>query len=128
MTSSSFLYCAEDPRGFIEHGQEVPHRVVGLNGVPERHVDDHRVDVASTVTPTGEVPGVHQVAHDGLGRTLGDAHRSGDVTRANGWVSIDADEHVRVVAQEGPVAPPALRSPFDVTHVRSRSKYRKQGW
>ena len=117
MILSSFLFRTEDSRGFVEHGQEVAHGMVRLDGMAERHIDDHRVDVAAAITATSQVPRVDEVTHDALRRPLGNPDRFGDVTRPDRRVAINADEDMSVVTQEGPVTPAALRHPFDVTHV-----------
>ena len=105
MILSSFLFRTEDSRGFVEHGQEVAHGMVRLDGM------------AAAITATSQVPRVDEVTHDALRRPLGNPDRFGDVTRPDRRVAINADEDMSVVTQEGPVTPAALRHPFDVTHV-----------
>ena len=107
--------------GVLEHLEEVSHRVVRLDGVTEWGIDDDRVIVAPALALAGQVASVDEIRHDGLGRPLGDPHLGGDVSSADRRVSIDAHEHVGVVAQEGPLTSTALLRLLAIRHGRSPS-------
>ena len=126
MSCESLIISEGEGARSIEHGEEVAHRVLRFDGVPEWSVDLDGVEVPATLSTSVEVAGLDQVRDDGLSRSLGDAYGGGDVASPDARVPIDADEDVGMVAQEGPLASPASLRRSVVSHPRSPDQYTKR--
>lgn len=64
---------------------------------------DHRVSVASTHLLRLDAPLGHEVMHDVLNRTLGNAHCIGYVAHADVRIARQADQHMPMIGQKCPL-------------------------
>ena len=76
----SCLVIRQTLRWLIEHRQEVSHRVIGLNGVAERDVDDDAVVIAAAVASSRDVARFDQIRDNRLGCTLRNPDGRSDVS------------------------------------------------
>ena len=123
LISISRLRSRINTRRTVEHRQQVSHRVVRLDGVTEWGIDHDRVRVASALSLTSDAPRLDQIRHDRLGCTLGDANGGGDIASPDRWITVDAHEHVGMVAQKRPLTPAGLGVRVVVRHVCSHHQY-----
>ena len=75
---------------------------VGLGGVAHRCFAVDEVVVAAADAAAIDDPGLDEVGDDSLRGPLGDPDLVGDLPERDVDVLGDADEHLRVVRQEGP--------------------------
>ena len=73
-----------------------------LSFFPHREINPITVDITPTVTLSGEISGLVELADDPVDGTLGDPDLIADFAEANARVVRDAEEHLGVVAEEGP--------------------------
>ena len=75
----------------------------------QRQVAVHLVVVAASLALAADVAGLDELGDDPLRRALGDPDLGRDVAQADPRVARDAQQHVRVVREEGPGAHAATR-------------------
>jgi hypothetical protein len=86
----------------LEEIEEWPDLVVGLGGVAHCCPAVDEVVVAAADTATIDDPCLDEISDDSLRGPLGDSDLDGDLSERGVDVLGDADEHLRVVRQEGP--------------------------
>jgi hypothetical protein len=89
--------------------------VLVFDGVSERKV---RVDLVAVPPPdpvAGDISGIDEISDDALRGSFRDANPLGQVASSDLGVLGDADEHMRVVAQERPRRPIAVLWHADAT-------------
>ena len=74
--------------------------------VAERQSLLHQIAIAAPFAPALQVAVGFELPEDALHGTLGDADLLGDVANARVGIMRDADQHVRVVREEGPAGRP----------------------
>jgi len=82
--------------------EQIPHRAMPFDGVAQRQGTMDAVDVAPAVTLARYRPGGFKIDHDLSDRPLGDADLLGEVAEPQLGVMRERDQHVAVIAQEGP--------------------------
>jgi hypothetical protein len=85
--------------------QEIEQRtdvVTDLSWMPHLGSAVHHVLVATTDASPFDEARLDQLGDDPLDRPLGDAHVRGNLAEANARVTRDAEQHLRVVRDEGP--------------------------
>jgi hypothetical protein len=80
------------------------HAAMSLQGVPQRSIEVQTVAIAPADAVTAKDSGRLEVPYDLLHGPLSDAHVTRHVAQAGIRVPRQADEHVRVITQEGPLA------------------------
>jgi len=73
-----------------------------LDGMPKRQIDPDAVSVPATIATARDVPGLLEVGHDALHRSLRDADENRDVAHPRAGLSRETKENVGVVGQKGP--------------------------
>jgi len=76
--------------------------VTAYSTEPVHPTDELLGGLATADALTGDVAGISQFADDAMSRTFGDPDRVADVSQADGRVTRDAEQHLRVVGQERP--------------------------
>ena len=74
----------------------------GLNGMTQRQSVVHRVVIATSILDDGEKTAVDEFSHNALNRPFRDANCQGEVAYAQIRGAGQADQHVRMVREEGP--------------------------
>jgi hypothetical protein len=85
-----------------EHVDQVADLVAELGNVAHRQVAPDRVGVAAACPRALDVAGFDEVGEDPLSRAFGDSDPVGHVAQAHVRVLGEAEEHLRVVGDEGP--------------------------
>jgi len=93
----------------LEHDrfEQCAHLPMLLDGMPQRQPRANLIDVLAPVTLVGEIVARFQLRDDPLHGTLRDADPVCDVPDARPWIADDADQYVRVIREERPLAVPS---------------------
>lgn len=86
----------------MEQVEKILDHDVGLEWVSERHALCQFVVVAPPHPLMAKITGIFQFDDNPLGRSFGNTDLGGDVASPNVGILGDAEQHVRVVGQEGP--------------------------
>lgn len=86
----------------MEQGEQTLDHDVGLEWVTEWNAFRYFVTIAPTHPLVAEITGFFQFGDNPLGCSLGNSDLGGDVASSNVGILGDAEQHVRVVGQEGP--------------------------
>jgi hypothetical protein len=86
-----------------EEAQEVADAAVPRERIGEATVACDRVTVASAVPLAPDVARVRELPHDSMRGSLGDSDLIADLSKPDVGVARDAEQHLSVVAEKGPV-------------------------
>jgi hypothetical protein len=84
--------------------QQLADSAMGFKAVPQCLSLVDAVPVVATLLGDGYVTGILHVAHNFLNGTFGDTDFPGHVAQAYRVITLEADKHVTVVAEKGPIA------------------------
>jgi len=82
---------------------------MSFHGMPQWFFRVNRIVVPTAFPLPAEVSSFTEIRDDALYRSLGDPDANGYVPGPNRGVFMDADQHVGVVGQEGPLPSPPMR-------------------
>lgn len=88
----------------FEQGDQIANGVVPFEAMPQGYVPIDLIMGASAETAPAYDPRIIQLTQNALNRSICDAHGGGDVPHAGVGITGDAQEYVRMVAEEGPFA------------------------
>lgn len=85
-----------------EGSKDLVDLVIGLEGVPQRPIQIHLVDVVAPLLASDDVAGRDQIADDAVRGALTDTDPPRDLCETNLGILHDAQQYVGVVREEGP--------------------------